>query len=304
MKRLLVIFAAAALALAPFGVFANNAGEPGSDPADAAAATVMIDAEGAYGTGVVFKNKEYSFVWTDAHVVSDRQVVKKVIDPANGLPKIVVSYLDVWAVTEDIEDGRKVAQTKTLAKIIRYDDAQDIALLMVYKKNYGTKSVKFEPGVPKQGDAVWHVGSFYGPVGHGSMSEGTVASVGRLRREFQSTDTDAPYPYDQISCVAHKGSSGGGIFSKKTGNCLGLVTEFVGWSQNNGFTHGAFCITPSRRLIEWAKVNKVEFAVDDTVKVPSLAEIMAGPVTVNPLPAPDEKSPPSGGGVFPFWPKR
>lgn len=292
--RTLILIVATAL-VAAVGIAAPDA-QP-SVVRQAADVSVTIDAEGSYGSGVVFKNKEASFVWTDAHVVSDTQVVNKVIDPVKGTPKFVTTYRDVHIQTEVVEDGRKVGEDRRLAKVIRYDEAQDIAVLLVYQKNYGKASARFATGIPAQGDAICHVGSFLGPKGANSFSRGNVAAVGRLRRDFDSNETGQPFVYDQISAVAHKGSSGGGVFDEKTGECLGLITEFLGISHNN-FSDGSFMITPARRLREWAKNAKVEYALDTTKVVPSIKEIMAGPVTLTPIQVVEPKGP--GHNTFPF----
>ncbi len=281
-KMLLLVVALFAGSL---GAFACGSGDLLEDAIEM---SVMVDpGGGGFGSGVVFKNKASSFVWTDAHVVEGTQKIAEVIDPKSGLNKTVVTYKDVYITSEIVEDGRKVGEDRRLAKLIRYDRKQDIAVFLVYQKNYGKKSVKFASGIPKRGEPIWHIGCSHGPVGYNSLSDGVVSAVGRLRKNNGYADrADEAIVSDQITGVAHHGNSGGGVYSQADGQCLGLVTEFLNVTDNAIFTHSSFIITPARRLREWAKDVEVEYALDDTKTVPSLKEIMAGPVTVNPLPAP------------------
>lgn len=257
-------------------------------PADSArAVSVMVDSGRGTGSGVVFKNGDSSFVWTDAHVVSDAQQVRTVIDPKTGTPKVQVTYQDVTVVTEDYQAGRKVGETRRLAKVVRFGRDDDLALLLVHERGYGKASAKFRVEAPKVGSAVWHAGSFHGSPGINSVSDGVVAATGRLRRAFESNETDRPLVYDQISAIAHHGSSGGGVFAKDTGECLGLVTEFLNVNQGV-FTHGSFCITPARRMKEFAERTSCVWAFDPSVKSPTPEAMMKGRVTDCPVPVPSD----------------
>lgn len=256
-------------------------------PVDTArAATVLVDSGAGTGSGVVFKNGEVSFIWTDAHVVDSCQHTKTVIDPATGQPSVRFAYDDVRVGTREVEDGREVGGEWKHAHILKYSKAEDIALLVVYKKNYGSASAVFAAGAPKEGSKILHVGCFHGAKGANSVAEGVVASVGRLRRDFDA-DEKRGYPYDQISGVAHKGSSGGGVWDAQGGAMLGLVTEFLG-GDYGGYTHGSYLITPARRLREFAKRHKVEFALEAKVKSPALADLLLTEPTVDPVDVPKD----------------
>ena len=95
--------------------------------------SVLVIADGGYGSGVVFKNGENTYVWTDAHVVAGAQEAYISIDLLTGIPKVNVTYKDVYVSQEIYEQGRKVGENIYLAKIIRYSQYHDIALLKVYK---------------------------------------------------------------------------------------------------------------------------------------------------------------------------
>jgi S1-C subfamily serine protease len=263
------------------------------EAANPMAATVRVDSAGSHGSGVVFKNGANTFVWTDAHVVEDCETLAWVADANTGERRLSAHYADVWVAQERIQDGRKVGEVKALARIVKFDASQDIALLMVRERGYGQKSVKFLDGVPAVGEEVWHVGNFLGPVGTNSVARGNLAAVGRLRRGGLGDETDSPYVYDQISCTGHPGSSGGGVFLAKTGECAGLVTEFLAAPAGYGFAHGSFCITPARRLREWAGDNAVKWAVDPALPVPDVmsSAVKVDPVRVPPPPAPEKAAP-------------
>jgi hypothetical protein len=247
-------------------------------------ASALIESEGC-GSGVIFKNGDISFVWTDAHVVSNTRHVKTVIDPTTGLPKVQVNHDDVWVVQVENEDGRKVGETHYLAKVVKMSEEQDIALLVVYKKGFGTGTAVLADEEPTAGEACWHVGSMNGYKGYNSVSDATIAAVGRLRHEFRHNETQG-IVYDELTGVVQKGSSGGGVWDKKSGKLCGLVTEFLGHT-DDGFTYGAFCVTPARRLREFAKKNAVAYAIGDG-KSPSLADVLALNPTAETLEVPDD----------------
>lgn len=244
-------------------------------------ASVLVSAAGSCGSGVIFVNHEYNFAWTDFHVVEDCQSVAEV----DGQPK--VSYKDVWLSQPVVKGGTKVGETKMHAKIIACGKRDDLALLVLTNPAF-TKGVTFADGPPRVGTSVWHVGSMHGNMGINSVSLGVVAGVGRLRLRFKDNEKEGII-YDQASMVAHHGSSGGGIFDKRTGKCLGLVTEFL-WASRDDESHGSLCFTPARRLREFARRNKVEFAVDASIKVD--VSIFANPITDGDIPALPKKAEP------------
>jgi len=246
-------------------------------PEDIIAASVQVN---DVGSGVIYRNKTVSFVWTDAHVIDDSQSVTKKACPKTGRPITVVTYKDHWCHQDLVEDGRKVGRISVLAKVVRYSESHDIALLRVYKANFG-KSAKFAAAIPKQGTGVWNVGCARGNAGTMSLSDGVVSAVGRLRRDGVSTDTDSPFIYDQFTCAVAHGNSGGGIFRKDNGECLGLFTE---WMAGNPLTFGCTMMTPTRRIREFAKTYKCEWAVDDSVPIP---ETDREPITCDPLESPE-----------------
>ncbi len=183
------------------------------------------------------------------------------------------------------EKGRKVAETRYLAKILRFshpEGGHDLALLMVYKEDAFKKGAKFTKDIPKVGDALWHVGSFAGVAkgGRGTLVEGV----------FKTDELDSPVVSDQVSLPAMPGCSGGGVFRKSDGACIGLVTEGVAVD-----VQGTCIICPSRRMFEFAKATKCLWALDSSVKVPEdLYEVPVADVPLDPDKLPKEIDLPPG----------
>jgi hypothetical protein len=251
----------------------------------ARSASVGVRAGDGVGSGVLFKNGQTTFVWTAAHVLPEVRASRTFIDPATGKPKVEVVFNDAWVVSEVVEDGRKVGEDRRLARVVRYDEEEDVALLMVRQAGFGRAGVKFAAVVPKVGSDVIHVGGFRGPRGAESVSTGVVAAVGRLRRDGAPTDVRRPLVSDQFSVVAQKGSSGGGVFSKDSGECLGLVNEFLE-AGKDGYTHGAVCTVPARRIREYAERVGVKCAVEPDARIPE--GLFTGPINTSPIELPME----------------
>jgi S1-C subfamily serine protease len=241
-----------------------------SDALDnALACSVMVVSEGGSGSGVIFRNGDAYFVWTDAHVVAGGK--KVVREEKAGVAHAVtrVTFAPITAMRDEGEFRKSV-----MADVVRVSDDHDIAIFRL-RAPLGS-SVVFDESRPRQGSPIWHVGSMHGEMGIGSVSEGVVAFVGRLRKDF--APDPAGHAYDQACLNALPGSSGGGVFSKSSGQCYGLITEFLG----PGRTYGVLCYTPSRRLRAFAVQHGCEWAMDRSVKVPAMdrAEPYVDPIPV------------------------
>jgi S1-C subfamily serine protease len=237
------------------------------DPAHCLDASVLVAAPGGYGSGVCFHNGDHAFVWTDAHVVEGGKKVREVVEAATGQKKVVVEFSDVELMREDYHGGRKVGFQVVFARVVRYSERHDVALLKPYKK-WPEASVSFLPDgdIPKAGEPLWHVGSMHGPRGTNTLSFGVFAQAGRLRRNFVPEEKEDPVVYDHASLTAFPGSSGGGVFRKRDGLCIGLVTEYLGPGPS---TPGSFLLTPARRLREFAAEVKCLWALDAATPVPA-----------------------------------
>jgi S1-C subfamily serine protease len=227
--------------------------------------SVTVRAGGAFGSGVIKTRDGIAFVWTAAHVVADLRSEREVVDAATGVKRTVVEFRDAAVIKTLTEAGRTVGRMEFDARVLRYSDAEhgeDLALLMIRKRNPPTASVRFyaDAELPAVGAEVYHVGSLLGPVGAGSLTAGIISRHGRL--------IDGKV-YDQVTAPSFPGSSGGGVFLKD-GRYVGMLVRGA------GETFGL--IIPVRRMNDWARRAKVEWALRDDVPAPGAEELERGPV--------------------------
>jgi hypothetical protein len=273
------VLLASVIALSSFGTaFADDVKKPathsvktGVDPADRPAylqsISVTIHAAGSQGSGVIKTRGETNYVWTAAHVISSLRTTRSVID--GGATKTVVEFKDARVVTELIEDGRSVGRLEMDAEVLRYSDAdtgEDLALLRIRKKNFIRSTVQFylDETIPPVGTQLLHVGSLLGQMGSNSLTSGIVSQHGRV---FNGK------VYDQSTCAAFPGSSGGGVYLEKDGRYIGMIVRGAGETFN--------LMVPVRRMRDWAKVAKIEFALDDRIPVPTETELRKTPIETN-----------------------
>lgn len=228
--------------------------------------SVTIKASMAEGSGVVktreLDGKAVNFVWTAAHVVDDLRQTEDVIDPKTGTKRTKVTFKDAAVVKELIEDGRRVGELKMDATVIRYSKDEDLALLRIRKRDFVKSSVVFylDEKIPSVGTDLYHVGSLLGQMGSNSLTSGIVSQIGRTIEKFE---------YDQSTCVAFPGSSGGGVYLRD-GHYVGMLVRGAG----EGFN----LMVPIRRMTKWAKQAGIEWAIDDKVKMPSEDELDRLPI--------------------------
>lgn len=236
--------------------------------------SVTIKSGDGQGSGVLFTRKDgddtVTYVWTAAHVIEHLRKIRSVV--INGSPKLVVEFEDAQIVQEYKQDGRRIGEVKMEARVIRYSDAEqgeDLALLQVRKRNFTTTedTAVFYNGeaIPEIGTELYHVGSLLGQFGANSLTTGVVSQIGRV------LDLGANgVIFDQTTVTAFPGSSGGGVFLKTNGQYVGMLVRGAGEQFN--------LIVPVRRLRDWAKSAKVEWAIDPTIDVPSAEELKKLPV--------------------------
>ncbi len=211
-----------------------------------------------------------NFIWTASHVVKNLRTVRKVIGD-KGQEQQIVEFRDAKLVKELVEKGRKVGQVEMDAKVIKYSDSEngeDLALLMVRKRNFVTASATFHlnDDVVPIGTQLFHVGSLLGQAGANSMTTGIMSQVGRVL----SLGSGDGVIFDQTTATAFPGSSGGGVFfatGDNQGKYLGMLVRGAG----EGFN----LIVPIRRMHRWAKANGVEWALNAEIPTPTLAAILS-----------------------------
>ena len=228
--------------------------------------SVTIKAEDDYqkseGSGVLvvreIEGEKVTFVWTAAHVVDNLRSTREIVD-GKGMTRKIVEFKDAQVVKELVERGRRVGEIKMDARVIKYssaDHGHDLALLMVRAKDYGKDTAEFyldekEKIIPI-GTRLFHVGSLLGQMGANSMTTGIVSQVGRTMGKVE---------FDQTTVTAFPGSSGGGVFLQN-GSYVGMLVRGAGENFN--------LIVPIRRIKDWAEKNKVLWAIDPAVALPSL----------------------------------
>ena len=232
--------------------------------------SVTIKCESGQGSGVVILRGDTNYVLTAGHVVAR----------ARYMEDKKVRFNDVEIVRDVIEEGRRVGTLSFAAKVISYSKAdnpgEDLALLEVYKKHAFSSDTRFAPAkIIPIGTKLFHVGSLLGQFGSNSMTSGLLSSVGRV---IGGT------VYDQTSCTAFPGSSGGGVFTED-GRYMGMVVRGAG----EGFNF----IVPVRRIATWAKRVNAPWLLDPVAEVtkPTLEEGHEKAVTesiVAPSPDPDQ----------------
>jgi hypothetical protein len=227
--------------------------------------SVTIKSDRSEGSGVIVtrevEGQKINFVWTAGHVVDSLRHVRDVVDPATGQTKKSVVFDDAAIVKELNEDGRRVGELKMDARVIMFsnpDTGDDLALLMVRKRDFIQDSANFylDNDVTPIGTELWHVGSLLGQMGANSCTDGVLSQVGRVYEA---------HVYDQSSCAGFPGSSGGGIFLKSDGRYVGMLVRGAGETFN--------LMVPVRRMKDWATSNKVLWAIDPSIPMPTLAEI-------------------------------
>lgn len=224
-------------------------------------ACVMITAQKGFGSGVVFRNGDRVFVWTAAHVLTAGKRIERIMTK-DGEFREVIKFSDVVITQDIVHAGRKAGYIDIYAKVIRYSDHHDLAILEAYA-NQPRCTTRFNLDAPVIGEPLWHVGSMHGTHGSNSVSLGVLAAIGRLRTDG-AMDEQNGVVYDQVSITCHPGSSGGGIF-RPDGTCVGIITEFLGPNH----TFGALCYVPARRLQSFSREANCEWAFDSRIPVPA-----------------------------------
>lgn len=201
-------------------------------------ATVMIETEDGYGSGVVVKRVNSSgevrlFVWTVNHVM--------------GRFHEAEVKLHVRA------HGSKVGTSTFHAREIYYDKDDDLALLWLDAPPTFFPSVEFGDLSPLAvGDRVYAVGNAYGSVYDGTVTDGIISQVGISFMPDHGLEWRVA---DQITAGISPGMSGGPVFSAQSGRIVGLA---VGTNGN-----GINVFIPVRAIEEFVFRHAIDWALYD-----------------------------------------
>jgi len=248
--------------------------------------SVTIRAEAAFsageGSGVIFTRKDakgnlVNFVWTAAHVVDNLRSERKVL--RDGRPLTIVEFKDPVIIKEIRQNGRTVGRLQMDAEVLKYSESEkghDLALLRIRKFNFVTDSVIFylDKEIPSLGTDLLHVGSLLGQMGANSMTDGIYSQHGRILKSLNK------HIFDQTTCTAFPGSSGGGVFLKH-GVKDDARVRYVGMLVR-GAGEGFNLIVPVRRMVEYCEKNKIMWALDANVKMPGEDDLKKMPVENTP----------------------
>jgi S1-C subfamily serine protease len=221
--------------------------------------SVTVETEKGSGSGVIKVRKRgeenIAFIFTAAHVIESLRKTKEVVDGRNGTKRIVIEFEDAKIIQVLVENGRTIGKVELYAKVLKYNAEEDLAVLMVRKKNFSDKSVEFylDSDIPSIGSPVVHIGSFLGEkLGSASLSTGVISQLGRLIKGKV---------FDQTSAAAFPGSSGGGVYMESNGKLIGLLLRGADPTFN--------FICPVRRLVTWTKSTNIEWLTNDAIALPS-----------------------------------
>jgi hypothetical protein len=239
--------------------------------------SVTIRAESQWmageGSGVIFTRKDakgnlVNFVWTAAHVVDNLRTERKIL--VDGSPKILVEFKDPVIIKEIRQNGRTVGRLQMDAEVLKYSESEkghDLALLRIRKLNFVTDSVTFylDKEILPLGTDLLHVGSLLGQLGANSMTDGIYSQHGRILKNLNK------HIFDQTTCTAFPGSSGGGVFLKH-GIEGDTRARYVGMLVR-GAGEGFNLIIPIRRMVDYCEKHKIMWALDAKIPMPTEDEL-------------------------------
>lgn len=201
-------------------------------------ATVMVETDDGYGSGVVVKRLNSAgevrlFVWTVNHVMGNFH---------EALIKLHVR-----------NNGNKVGTSIFHAREIYSDKDDDLALLWLDAPATFFPSVEFGGVSPLEvGDRVYAVGNAYGSVYDGTVTQGIISQVGISYMPDHGLEWRVA---DQTTAAVSPGMSGGPVFSEKSGKVIGLA---VGTNGN-----GINVFLPVRAIEEFVFCRGIEWALSD-----------------------------------------
>lgn len=235
------------------------------------AVSVNISAKTAQGSGTIFvreiEGTPLTFILTAYHVVSNlRKIETRMVD---GKEEKRAVYDDAEITQEIFQDGRRVGKVTYSARVLCVDSRRDLALLLLRKqgKIFEESAVLYVgEEIPDVGTQVLHAGSPGGfeVGGSATVTSGIISRIGVPISEFGGSDFGV---FDQTTCPALPGSSGGLVAKADTGEIIGIIT--IGLRSSTGFNW----MVPVRTIKKWLDEAKFSWFYDDKVEKPRLSDL-------------------------------
>jgi S1-C subfamily serine protease len=243
-------------------------------------ASVNVAAGASQGSGAIVlvedaDGERSTWILTAEHVVRGLRQVRDVIGP-EGDSRKQVSYRDAQVIQEQVADGRAVGEIKFDARVVSVDPRRDIALLRV-RANFTDAGVRFYQGdeIPPPGTATFHLGSPGGRSlgGTASLTDGIISRIGVRAPDFGGSEHGI---FDQTTCPALPGSSGGIVALRDTGEIIGILTLGLrGVDSFNWFV-------PIRSIRAWGNEIGAPWLLDPEAERPAKDAFDRIPLEVDP----------------------
>lgn len=242
--------------------------------------SVNVKADRSQGSGLVIlaniNGKSTTWILTANHVIEGLRQVQTVID-SDGSERKQVTYMDAEIVQEKVVNGRGVGEKKFLAKVMSVDPRRDIALLRLRADDEFQTSAVFYLGkeIPSPGTSLFHCGAPGGQDigGTCSLTDGIVSRVGVNISEFGGSEHGI---YDQITCPAQPGSSGGLVALSENGRIVGILT--LGMRGGDSF----HWMVPVRSIMVFAEASGAMWIFDPATTPPASEEEISLKLELNP----------------------
>ena len=227
------------------------------------AISVNVKAGYAQGSGTIFtiniEGQRAHFILTAAHVVESLRRTRTYHE--EGTEKTAIYYDDAQISQEQLSEGRIVGKVVYDAKVINVDQTRDIALLLVRKRDAFDVTGFFYPhDLVPVGTRVLHCGAPGGIEigGTASLTNGIVSRIGVKITDYTPSEYAV---FDQVTCPALGGSSGGLVAVEENGCIIGILTMGLRGSDNFNW------IVPVRMIRKWAKDIGAEWLFDPNRKI-------------------------------------
>jgi hypothetical protein len=212
----------------------------------AAGSAVLVRTHDANGKVVLL-------AWTCSHVIN-QHLAEGNSAKKSGLFSSVPPPSKLFYITVTI--GSKTYPAHVVACGDDSTGGVDVAVLMVDNPPSDTGSAEFTAEVPTTGSKVYHLGAAFAQHDPPNFLTGMVSSVGRKIDGSIS---------DEFEMSVAPGCSGGGVYTIR-GKVEGLM-EFH-------LSDGICADVPARVIIEWARRNGVEWALDNHLPVPAAFSVV------------------------------